>query len=350
MESGLHLGAVKNKYNYALGNNIVGHRFNVSILNLEKTIFSLKQTSRLMRRLGFYKSNFLFINYDLTTEDVMFYYAQLVNQMFLSHKWIGGFLTNYKEIRPRIVWPRINVPGMLFPKALFIVNTKANYWPLNEGVVLKLPIIAAVSSDNFEVNLVHYSLVGNDKTIFAVNFYNRMLVDSYNQGLLFRYFKIIKVKIVDFYKKFKLMLKLYSLIFIYFRLVLIIIINFNINLKLNNKIMLNQYIIISIKLLLLLLIRINKYVRYLNKVNVFSQGNMLILLLTKLGNLTSLVLNYLINEYNNTTRLINSNDLIILYNMFIEIKRSLNKRLYLFNVLDYLIYFGIKKYYNSIIN
>ena len=44
MESGIHLGVAKNQYNTALGDNVIGHRFNVSVLNLEKTVFSLKQT------------------------------------------------------------------------------------------------------------------------------------------------------------------------------------------------------------------------------------------------------------------------------------------------------------------
>jgi small subunit ribosomal protein S2 len=348
MESGIHLGEKKKQYNPELGEILNGSRFDLSIINLEKTVLSLKQTIRLVNDLGFFKSNFLFVNYDLATVDVTYYYAQLLNQLFLSKKWMGGFLTNYKELRLRLRWPRINVPVLKLPKALFIINTKDYHWAFNEGISLKLPIISVLNSNNTQFKQIQYGIPGNDKTIIAINFYNRILADAYQQGLLVRYFKIIGLKLLSFYRLFKIILKFYSLVFMYFRLLLLIIItsNFYINTVFNNNNNndLNNFIKLSLKLLLLMLNQLNRFsINYkLKNIKLFLKGKLIKLLLIKLHFITFLVINYLINLYDlkiEDDKLLN---LDVIYFKIKTIKNLLNKRFYVFNSFDYHLYFGLK--------
>ena len=358
LESGIHLGASKSKYNPALGSTVIGHRFDTSILNLERTVVSLKQVSSLFRALGFSKSRFLFVNYDLVTQDVTSYYAGLLDQSCLSTKWIGGFLTNYKELNTRLGWPVLNSGSSSLvkankaglPKAVFIVNLNQNNWAFNEAVVLNLPVVSVVSSDAKNFEFVEYSIPGNETSVISVNLYSRVIADSYLQGLLMRYLKLIDVKLNSFYIYFKLLLKRLSLVSAYYRLLLLVMVVSNLYLKKNNSISTKLFVSTSIKLLLLLSVELNKTILEYNSVSdkAFSKffvNGTVSFMLQDLHNLMCLVIKHLLslNSVINKSKRV---DLVSdIFNYFNKIKTGLNKNVYLFTEFDSYLYYGLKHYY-----
>jgi small subunit ribosomal protein S2 len=376
IESGIHIGGPKTQSNAFLGDNLQGTRYNITLFNLTKTVLLLKHVVILIKSLGLTKSKFLFINYDIATKDISYYYAQLINQVFLLNKWVGGFLTNYKEIMGRLKWPVINDFDMLvskpldfdkkrskikflqfkkdlasfernlYPKALFILNLTKNEWALNEGNHLNIPIISVLNNSTKNINLIQYGIGGNDKTLISVNLFNRIIVDAYNQGLFLRYLKIVKFKIQKFYLNYKLLLKLYTLIFINYRLLLFIVTNLIIYKNDNNIIISDKFIFNSLKLIFLLINQINSFIKKnkLNKISKILIGTLLKKLLKQLNILNKLVINILISYYLTTSKT-NIYNLVLIYNNFIKIKLLLNKRFYYFNTFDYYLYQGIRNFY-----
>jgi ribosomal protein S2 len=74
---------------------IYGFRNNIAIIDLEKTLISLRRACNIIELIIRSKGHVLFVNSDPDYNKIVKQTAILSNQSFINHKWIGGFLTNW---------------------------------------------------------------------------------------------------------------------------------------------------------------------------------------------------------------------------------------------------------------
>jgi small subunit ribosomal protein S2 len=95
-----HLGCMK--WSKFMSPFLFGFRNNISIFHLEETIICLKQTLKFLQSIKKKNGNILFVNtspkYSILVKKV----ALLLNQSYINDRWIGGTLTNWKQLSQSI--------------------------------------------------------------------------------------------------------------------------------------------------------------------------------------------------------------------------------------------------------
>jgi len=96
-----HLGCMK--WSKFMSPFLFGFRNNISIFHLEETIICLKQTLKFLQSIKKKNGNILFVNtspkYSILVKKV----ALLLNQSYVNDRWIGGTLTNWKQLSQSII-------------------------------------------------------------------------------------------------------------------------------------------------------------------------------------------------------------------------------------------------------
>ena len=96
-----HLGCMK--WSKFMSPFLFGFRNNISIFHLEETIICLKQTLKFLQSIKKKNGNILFVNtspkYSILVKKV----ALLLNQSYINDRWIGGTLTNWKQLSQSII-------------------------------------------------------------------------------------------------------------------------------------------------------------------------------------------------------------------------------------------------------
>jgi small subunit ribosomal protein S2 len=134
---------------------------------------------------------------------------------YVDGRWIGGALTNFKEIRKRIekyerltgerergeltkytkkerllIDREIDNLEIMFggivsmkdlPKAMFVVDAKREHIAVKEAQDMGIPVISLVGSD-CDIREVQYPIVGNDSSKTSIEFFLSTVVKAYEEG------------------------------------------------------------------------------------------------------------------------------------------------------------------------
>jgi len=166
---GAHLGHNKKYYNSSMGSNIIGHRSGIDILNLEKTIVSLRQVSKILEHLSIQKSNILFINTIPMFDSIVNLCAKISKQSALNGPWVHGTLTNFNVVKPFLKNKKLSFLNKM-PDLIFLLNVKKNEKILKEINTVGIPVIVLGDSD-ININNVTYAIPGNDDSYTTVYFF-----------------------------------------------------------------------------------------------------------------------------------------------------------------------------------
>ena len=81
---------------------IFGARNKIHIINLEQTVPALNEALAFVERLATSKNKVLFVGTKRAAGKIIKEEAERCNMPYVSHRWLGGMLTNYKTIRASI--------------------------------------------------------------------------------------------------------------------------------------------------------------------------------------------------------------------------------------------------------
>src|SRR5690606_33594899 len=81
---------------------IFGARNKIHIINLEHTAPAFNEALAYVRKLAANKNKILFVGTKRSASKVIKEQAERCGMPFVSHRWLGGMLTNYKTIRQSI--------------------------------------------------------------------------------------------------------------------------------------------------------------------------------------------------------------------------------------------------------
>lgn len=215
LQAGAHFGHQTRYWNPKMDQYIFGARNKIHIINLEHTVPAFNDALALVKNLAGNKNKILFVGTKRAAGKIMKEQAERAGMPYVSHRWLGGMLTNYKTIRASIKRLRdleaqqtdgtfekltkkealmrsrdmeklersiggIKTMGGL-PDALFVVDVDHERIAISEANKLGIPVIGIVDT-NSNPDGVDYIIPGNDDAIRAIKLYVTAVADACLQG------------------------------------------------------------------------------------------------------------------------------------------------------------------------
>ena len=102
LQAGVHFGHQTRYWNPKMAPFIFGARNKIHIVNLEKSVPAFNEALDLIAELAANKNKILFVGTKRAAQKIIREEADRANMPYVSHRWLGGMLTNYKTIRGSI--------------------------------------------------------------------------------------------------------------------------------------------------------------------------------------------------------------------------------------------------------
>jgi small subunit ribosomal protein S2 len=211
LQAGVHFGHQSRYWNPKMAPFIFGARNKIHIINLEQTVPALNEALGFVERLASSKNQVLFVGTKRAAGKIIKEEAERCNMPYVSHRWLGGMLTNYKTIRASIkryrdldtqekdgTFEKLTKKEALMrrrtkekleksiggikdmsglPDAIFVVDVDHERIAITEANKLGIPVIGIVDS-NSNPDGIDYVIPGNDDAIRAVKLYVSRMADA----------------------------------------------------------------------------------------------------------------------------------------------------------------------------
>jgi small subunit ribosomal protein S2 len=211
LQAGAHFGHQTRYWNPKMDQYIFGARNKIHIINLEHTVPAFNEALDLVKRLAGNKNKILFVGTKRAAGKIIREQAERAGMPYVSHRWLGGMLTNYKTIRASIkrlrdleaqqadgTFDKLTKKEALMrtrdmeklersiggikdmgglPDALFVVDVDHERIAITEANKLGIPVIGIVDT-NSNPDGVDYIIPGNDDAIRAIKLYVTAVADA----------------------------------------------------------------------------------------------------------------------------------------------------------------------------
>jgi small subunit ribosomal protein S2 len=211
LQAGAHFGHQTRYWNPKMASYIFGARNKIHIINLEHTVPALNEALDVVRSLASNKNKILFVGTKRAASKIIKEEAERAGMPFVSHRWLGGMLTNYKTIRASIkrlrdletqqadgTFDKLTKKEVLMrdPRdgearalhrwhqghgrpagRLFVIDVDHERIAITEANKLGIPVIGMVDT-NSNPDGVDYVIPGNDDAIRAVKLYVTAVADA----------------------------------------------------------------------------------------------------------------------------------------------------------------------------
>jgi len=213
---GAHFGYARESRHPSTKPFLFGLKNKTVIIDLEKTAESLEGACTFAKSLGVAKKPIIFVGTKKEAGGPIRSVALEAGLPYVDERWIGGTLTNFKEIRKRI--DRLvdlqdqEVKGELakytkkersviakevsdldryftslinltkLPGAIFVVDPKKEAIAVAEAQKIKVPVIALANSD-CNIEGLNYPIVANDAQMKVIKFFAQAIADAYLAGV-----------------------------------------------------------------------------------------------------------------------------------------------------------------------
>ena len=218
LEAGVHFGHQTRRWNPKMAKYIFTERNGIYIVDLQKTANQIEEAYNVMRDIVADGGRVLFVGTKKQAQDSIQTEAKRSGQYYVSHRWLGGMLTNFKTIRKSVEklqrYERMEEDGTFdllpkkevleyqkemdklernlggikdmeeLPDVLFVVDPGEESIAVHEAKILGIPVIAIVDT-NCDPDEVDVAIPGNDDAIRAVKLITSIMADAVieaNQG------------------------------------------------------------------------------------------------------------------------------------------------------------------------
>lgn len=215
LEAGVHFGHQTRFWNPKMAPYIFGERNRIHIINLEKTLPLYNEAAAFIRQVVADGGRVLFVGTKRAAREAIREEALRCGMPYVSHRWLGGMLTNFKTVRQSIKrltdLDEMATNGTLeqhskreaqglrrerdklerslggikdmdsLPDVLFIIDVGHERIALSEAKKLGIPVVAVVDT-NCSPEDVDYVIPGNDDAMRAIQLYAAGMADAVIEG------------------------------------------------------------------------------------------------------------------------------------------------------------------------
>ena len=102
LEAGVHFGHQKRRWNPKMKEYIFTTRDDIYIIDLQKTAKKMEEAYAALKEIAANEGKVLFVGTKKQAQEAMEENATRTNMYFVTERWLGGTLTNFRTIRSRI--------------------------------------------------------------------------------------------------------------------------------------------------------------------------------------------------------------------------------------------------------
>lgn len=215
LEAGAHFGHQTHKWNPKMKRYVYGERNGIYIIDLAKTIPMAKKAFDFTKKISSQGRPILFVGTKRQASEAVRQAAESCGAFFVTHRWLGGMLTNYKtinlsvdklrkvekmketgdfglltkkersKIEKDVIKLERNLGGIKdmrkLPGAIFVVDPNAERIAVNEANKLGIPVIA-ITDTNCDPEGVDFLIPGNDDAIKSVQLFANYIAEGVVAG------------------------------------------------------------------------------------------------------------------------------------------------------------------------
>ena len=215
LQAGVHFGHQTRFWNPKMSQFIFGSRNKVHVINLENTVPAFNEALDVLRTEAAKGNQVLFVGTKRAAHKIIKEQAERCGMPYVSHRWLGGMLTNYKTIRASIrrfreletqqndgTFDKITKKEVLMrtrmkdklensiggikdmnglPDILFVVDVDHERIAINEANKLGIRVVGIVDT-NSDPDGVDHIIPGNDDSIRAIKLYAASVADIILEG------------------------------------------------------------------------------------------------------------------------------------------------------------------------
>jgi small subunit ribosomal protein S2 len=219
LESGVHFGHRTHKWHPSMKPYIFTERNGIHIIDLQKTVKALDQSYGLVRDTVAAGGTLLFVGTKRQAQETIQSEAVRSGMPYVTNRWLGGMLTNWRTIRGRInelermermrdrgEFERLTKKEALLisreierleillggirqmvrpPELLFVVDVRREVTAIHEANLLNIPVLALVDT-NCDPRDVDYVIPSNDDAIRAIKLLVGKIADACLEGKAMR--------------------------------------------------------------------------------------------------------------------------------------------------------------------
>ena len=201
LEAGVHFGHQKRRWNPKMKEYIFGSRDDIYIIDLQKTLKKIEEAYDKLTEIITNGGKVIFVGTKKQAQEACLECATRTNMYYVTERWLGGTLTNFKTIRSRVKrleelekmstdgtyellpkkevallnkeYEKLNkylsgIRNMTeLPKAMIIVDPKKEENAIKEAHKLGITVFGIVDT-NCDPDVVDYVIPGNDDAVRAV--------------------------------------------------------------------------------------------------------------------------------------------------------------------------------------
>lgn len=215
LEAGVHFGHQTRYWNPKMAPYIFGERNRIHIINLEKSLPMAREACAFIKAVVSDGGTVLFVGTKRSARDAVRAQAARSGMPYVSYRWLGGMLTNYKTIRQSVKrlhnleqmaedggFEKLTKKEVLglnrereklerslggikdmnaLPDVLFVIDVDHEDIAVREAKKLGIPVVAVVDT-NCSPDGVNYVIPGNDDAMRAIELYATLVADAVLDG------------------------------------------------------------------------------------------------------------------------------------------------------------------------
>ncbi len=217
LEAGCHFGHEVRRWHPKAAPYIYSCRDRIHIIDLLKTKEALSKSMEYVKKLGLEGKTLLFVGTKRQAKTIIQSEAKRIGAAYFYQRWVGGFITNWTEIKKNI--DKVNTMDedkktgkwLKFPKheqlkldrsrmkleklyggvkhltklpdALYIVDIRKEATVVAECFINNLPVVGIVDT-NSDPTKITYPIPANDDAVKSITIITQYIASAYEEGLL----------------------------------------------------------------------------------------------------------------------------------------------------------------------
>ena len=215
LEAGVHFGHQTKRWNPKMKEYIFSVRDDIYIIDLQKTVTKLEEAYTELNKIAAEGGKVLFVGTKKQAQEVCKEEATRSGMFYMTERWLGGTLTNFKTLRKRVYrleqiekmekdgtfekLPKKEVVGLKkeyeklnknlcgiremdrIPQAMIIVDTTKEYNAIREARKLGIPVFGLIDT-NCDPDMVDYVIPGNDDAVKSIKVILGVLTNAINEA------------------------------------------------------------------------------------------------------------------------------------------------------------------------
>jgi small subunit ribosomal protein S2 len=216
LDAGVHFGHQTKRWNPKMRPYIYGARNGVHIVDLDQTARMFQRAYDFVVHTVARGGHLLFVGTKRQAQDIIIEEATRASMFFVTNRWLGGTLTNFRTIKgglerlrtlermkedgtyeqlPKKEVIRLEKERERFekylgglknmgqlPSAMFVIDPHQETIAVAEARRLQIPVIA-ITDTNCDPDLVDYLIPGNDDAIRSIRLITSRIADACVEGL-----------------------------------------------------------------------------------------------------------------------------------------------------------------------